>query len=283
MGCARGGLPAEQVDARAGGNPADGPAADAPARLPADGPSGNGLTGPALLLTEVVLAPSTSEFVEIFNPGAAAVDLSSYFLSDNGTYFRLPAGAQTLDTADFIARFPAGASIPSHGLITVALDTAASFTSAYGVAPTYALSGGAMITVAANGIPSLTNTGELIVLFQWDGTSDLVKDADMVLVGAPTASNGLVDKTAIALDGPDPGSATSTYAADARTLVGQGSTPAAGKSTKRIALEAGHEVQGGTGNGVAGDDETSEATSATWDASGFTVPTPGSIPTALQP
>jgi hypothetical protein len=31
-----------------------------------------------------------------------------------------------------------------------------------------------MTTLASNGTGSLTNSGELVVLFQWDGQSDLV-------------------------------------------------------------------------------------------------------------
>lgn len=265
----------------------DGPlqGADAPGQphpdAATDAPATPG-TVAQLLLTEVVLAPSTGELVEIANPGTAAVDLSTYYLSDSGNYFRLPAAIPTVDTGDFIARFPTGATIAPGAVITVALDTAASFTTVYGVAPTYALSGGPMITIVANGVPSLTNTGEPMVLFQWDGARDLVRDVDIVLVGIPASTNGLTSKSGVTIDGPDADTTATAYATDARTLAAQAATPAAGKSTKRIALEAGHEVQSGAGNGITGDDETSEDTAATWDAT-YTAPTPGTVPTGLLP
>ena len=53
-------------------------------------------TGSKLILTEVVLAPSTSEFIEIANPTGAAVNLSNYYLSDSGAYFRTPTGTVTM-------------------------------------------------------------------------------------------------------------------------------------------------------------------------------------------
>ena len=73
-----------------------------------------------------------------------------------------------------------------------------------------------------------------------------------------------------------------TYHADAMSIPMQASAPAAGKSTKRIALESGHETQAGNGNGIDGDDETSEVTTTTWDTTTtFSAPTPGSVPPAL--
>jgi hypothetical protein len=258
------------------------PGSDAPGAtgMP-DGPTGPGPTATSLLLTEVVLAPTTQEFIEIANPTSQAVDLSTYYLSDNGNYFRLPAGAPTLDSGDFVVTFPAGASIAPGAVITVALDTAANYMAVYGTAPTYSVASATMTVIASNGVSTLTNGGELVALFSWSGTTDTVKDVDLVLAGAPTIANGLVDKSGVAQDGPDAGTTTTAYAADAKTMAVMGSTPASGKSTKRLVREVGHETQAGGGNGISGDDETSEDTAATWDSSGFTNPTPGAVPAAV--
>ncbi|MBL8625327.1 MAG: lamin tail domain-containing protein [Myxococcales bacterium] len=239
----------------------------------------------SLLLSEVVLTPTGGEFVEIVNPTAAAVDLSNFYVSDTSQYFRLPAGvaAVAADATDFVARFPAGASIPAHGVVTVALDTAANFTTTYpGVTPTYSVSSATM-TVLTTGTATLTNAGEPIVLFFWDGASDKVTDVDIMIAGSPSAANLLANKSGVAIDGPDADSATGAYATDANTLPTQ-SAPGAAKSTKRIALESTLvETQAGTGNGVAGHDETSEQLGTTWDASPYTAPTPGQVPAALVP
>jgi len=287
VGCAKGGVPAADEHPDAAPASADAPAPEDDAAEPPPPPDappsgGGGQATTALMLTEIALAPTGGEFIEIANPSQQTVDLSTFYLADNGKYFQLPGGTVGVDTNDFIVRFPAGATIPPHGVITVATDSAASFTTTYGAAPNFAIVGGTLTTLALNGTATLTNAGEIVVLFQWDGQSDTVHDIDMMIAGVPTAANGLLDKSGLAFDGPDAGTATTAYAADAHTIAAQPSAPASGKSTKRIAPEAGHETQGGAGNGVAGDDETSENTAVTWDTA-FTAPTPGSVPTVLFP
>jgi hypothetical protein len=239
-----------------------------------------------VLLAEVVLAPTGGEFIELVNPTGTAVDLSTYYLSDAAGYFRLPAGvaAATVDAADFIVKFPAGASIPPGGVVTVAVDTAANFTIAYpGVNPTYSIASSTMTAVSVTGSSSLTNAGEPVVLFRWDGATDRVTDVDLMIAGTPTAANQLANKSGLAVDGPDADAVATAYATDAFTLPSQ-ATPASARSTKRIALEsATTETHGGAGNGVAGHDETSEQLGTTWDTGGYTTPTPGQVPSALLP
>jgi hypothetical protein len=234
------------------------------------------------LLSEVELAPTGGEFIENVNPTASAVALDHEYVSDVGTYWKLPAGAQTVDSGDFIVQFKPGSSIPAKGVITIATDTAANFTAANGVAPTYSIADGTVTVVASNGTPTLTNTGEMVVLFSWDGASDLVTDVDLVIAGAASSTNTIVPKSGMSIDGPDAGAAASTYKTDADTIAVQASSPASGKSTKRLVLETGHEMQLGAGNGADGDDETSEATGTTWDTT-YSAPTPGTVPSALTP
>ncbi|MCW5805774.1 MAG: lamin tail domain-containing protein [Deltaproteobacteria bacterium] len=282
-GCAQGavpGGPVPGVDAPPGGPPPDaapGVDIDAPPVVDIDAPPPMPAGAAALLLTEVVLAPTAGEFVEITNPTAQTVDLSTYYLSDSGQYFRLPAGAPTMDANDFIVKFPAGAMIAPGATITVAIDTAANFTTTYGIAPTFSIASGTMTGIAASGAATLTNGGEPIVLFQWNGQADLVRDVDIVLAGVPSAANLLADKSGVAIDGPDADTTPSTYATDARTIPAQAAAPASGKSTKRVRFPAGHQLATGTGNGLDGTDETSENTAATWDTA-FTNPTPGALP-----
>ncbi len=236
-------------------------------------PDGQMMTGEHLLLTEVALTPTGAEFVEIFNPTAQAVDLSHYYLSNHGNYFKLPAGAPVLPSGHFVVQFKAGASLAANGVITLATGSAAAFQTAYGAAPTYSITDATVTKTAGTGTPSLTDTGTVVVLFQWDGAAPLVKDVDIMIAGMPTAASALVDKSGVTQGG-------GTYAMDADTIAAQASRPGAGVSTKRILRETGHETQQGTGNGITGHDETSEHTDVTWDTT-FTAPTPGQIPAAL--
>ncbi|MEO8550395.1 MAG: hypothetical protein ABI678_10490 [Kofleriaceae bacterium] len=206
------------------------------------------------------------------NPTGFAVPLADLYLCDNGNYFKLPAGTPALTSGDFLVKFPGNDIVAAHSAITIATDTGASFSSAYGVAPTYSIAD-ANLTVVAAQQPTLTDSGEVVVLFQWDGTSPLVHDVDIMIAGVPTAGNTIVSKSGYA-------QLANAYQTDAMAIAAQPSAPASGKSTKRIALETGHETQTGTGNGANGDDETSEQTGTTWDTT-FGAPTPGQVPAAL--
>ncbi len=278
--CARG-----RGDEVPDGSPGDdAPGVDAEVDAPADAMVDAPPVGPPvpLLLTEVVLSPSSNQFIEILNPTDQAVSLNGYYLADHGDYFRVPTGAPIVDTGDFVVRFPAGAVIGPRAVITVAVATAATYQSMYGAAPTFSIASGTMVTVSSNGIGALANGGELIALFYWDGQDDLVRDVDLLLAGVPGSSNRLIDKSGVALDGPDAGTTTTAYKADARTMAPQATVPPPARSTKRISPEAGFETQAGTGNGLDGDDETSETILSTWDGM-FTPPTPGTVPPELMP
>ena len=113
----------------------------------------------------------------------------------------------------------------------------------------------------------LSNSGEVVILYTWDGASDLVQDIDYALWGDAAEA---VDKTGVSVDGPDGDAVASAYLAD--TAIGvqdviSGGSHASGDSFQRIDFDEGVEIQGG-GNGVTGSDETSEDLSVTWGRRG---------------
>ena len=68
-----------------------------------------------LLISEVATQPGEAEFIEIWNPGVNAVDLSIYYMSDNSAYYGIAAGMAwapggTPET-DFLFGFPPGTMI----------------------------------------------------------------------------------------------------------------------------------------------------------------------------
>ena len=244
--------------------------------------------GTHLLLTEVDVA-SAAEFIEIYNPTSQPIDLRNYYLADVNNYFELPANptARTLtDNNDFLARFPAGATIGPKQTVVVAISGTAFNTAypavtsgVYSINSTGTTTAMEFIWKSAAPTPGLTNGGELVALVFWDGLSDNVKDVDIVLAGNPSATNNLVAKTPV--DGPDTGTATTAYATDARTIQTFATTAGSGFSYKRNRLEGTNEVLTG-GNGIDGNDETSEQTRTTWDTT-YTAPTPGVVPTTMDP
>jgi hypothetical protein len=114
-----------------------------------------------------------------------------------------------------------------------------------------------------SGQGSLTNDGEVVILYLWDQSSDLVMDLDYVLWGDKAES---VDKTGISIDGPDVDVVDSPFANDtpeASQDVVALTAHAAGSGWSRIDMTEGTEAST-NGNGSLGHDETSENLSNTF-------------------
>ena len=252
------------------------------------GCAGSGGSGEHLLLTEIAVTPTAGEFVEIHNPTDTAIDLTDVYLTDatfgtGQTYFQIVTGANAGGGGfgDFHARFPAGSSIGPGEYQTIALAGSDGFNSTYGVDPTYELIEDGTpdgipdmleaIPGSINGQGGLSNSGEMVVLYTWDGASDLVIDLDYAVWGDQAEA---VDKTGVVIDGPDPDSDGSAYLPDtpivSQDVISPGSH-ANGISWQRNDLSEGAEADSG-GNGIVGHDETSEDTSNTWEEA---EPTPG--------
>ncbi len=226
-----------------------------------------------LLISEVVVTPTEGEFVELYNPTSAAIALDNVYLADYNSYYTVAQGTGGPGANDFIAQFPAGSSIPAGGFVVVSIQTATDFSSIYGVFPDFDMdaadTGAPAMTVTLGTDAGLSNGSEMLVLFSWDGTSDLVQDLDYVLWGSNT--NPAMDKSGI-------NAGSSTYLADT-TPASQMSTSSAnssGTSLERCDTSEGAETDTG-GNGLTGNDETSEDLSATFVVG---TPTPGAPPAA---
>lgn len=239
---------------------------------------------PKLLLTEVCTIGSDQEFIEIWNPSLQAVDLSDYYLSDavyspnNTGYWNMGGAVRTSDTigggafTDFTARFPGGFVIAAGDTITVSIAGSTKFTNSFGFAPDIELyeddafpdgvpdmrsvfpTGNSIIT--AESVPSLTNTGELVILFKWTEGSALVTDVDIFVYGA--AGSHQFTKTGKTVAGstyqPETAVASQLPYATAATF---------GQSYQRVDPSEGSQVLTGS-NGVGGRDELSEPWVTTW-------------------
>lgn len=247
-----------------------------------------------LLITEVVVTPTAGEYIEIYNPNAFAVDLSNVYLTDavftgmpSTFYYNLPTGmnAGGGSFGDFHARFPDGAMIGAGEFQTVSLAGSDDFFATYGIDPDYELFEEPVRRGVGDGVPEmreafagsindqggLSNSGEVAILYFWDGSSDLVTDLDYALWGDGAEA---VDKTGISIDGPDGDMVATAYQDDTATGsqdVISASAHSDGESYARTDLDEGAETTTGS-NGVGGEDETSEDLSNTWTVD---TPTPG--------
>jgi Lamin Tail Domain len=247
-----------------------------------------------LLITEVKTSGDVNEFVEIWNPTDRTIDLRNYYLTDVGDYWQYPSGTlPDVGAADFIVRFPEGAMLSPNGVITVASEYQR-FQNDYDQVATYGLDvttvipdGAKMLdrvrVPGAAGQASITDPGEPVVLFYWDGASDLVKDVDIVIAGyAPDERTRNVLMAKMPVDGPDADTTATAFKAD-RMQLGVMPNRAEDVTTyKRVKLETGNELQSANGNGINGDDETSEMQTMTWDGNAPMPATPGVVAASLK-
>ena len=186
---------------------------------------------------------------------------------------------------DFHARFPAGATLAAGDTIVVSVAGSSQYMAAYGRLPDYELfedftapdlvpelvevfpgSIGCGLGSGGANVPDLDESGETLVLYRWDGASDLVTDLDYVTWGPDGGSR--LDKTGVAVDGPDADGVASAYPDDV-ALAGQ--LPVAllphawgGSFQRRAGDEDGEALAGG--NGATGHVETGEPLAFTWSA-----------------
>ncbi|MCK4644505.1 lamin tail domain-containing protein [bacterium] len=243
-----------------------------------------------LLITEVSVSGSAgmnAEYVEIYNPTTYEIDLSNVYLTDatwsgGPTYYYMivlgdgGGGA----SGDFNAKFPADASIGAGEYLVVAM-AGDDFNDRFGFDADYELfdTGNAapeMVEATAGSINDqggITDSGEVIVLYYWDGMTDLVKDLDYFVWGD---KNEAVDKTGVFIDGPDADTDVSTYAnditIDSQTAFESISGDERFYSATRTDLTESTELKNVAGNGQWGDNEMSEDLSV---AFGFYLPSPG--------
>ena len=250
-----------------------------------------------VVISEVVTVANTainrplcSEYVEIHNPTASAIDLGQYYLTDatfstsNQYYWKITQADPSATTAggggfsDFHAKFPAGYAIAAGDTIVVAIAGSNAYQAAYGRLPDFELYeeaatpdnvpelvevfpgsvGGGALNGSTN-TPSLTDNAESLVLYRWDGSSDLVQDVDFARWGATSTTNILFDKTGVTVG-------ASTYLADTAVASQQtisATTLAFGNAYVRLSADEGTETVAG-GNGLTGHNETSENFPGTW-------------------
>lgn len=250
-----------------------------------------GVGGPMkhLLISEFVVTPTAGEYVEIYNGTGADVDLTNYYLTDamnagDNDYINVVDGTYSAFGSDFLAKFPDGAVIKAGEFQVIASD-AVGFLATYGVEADYELLAKSatvpdMVAPKAGDIGAtagLSNDGEVVVLFYWDGASDLVQDVDYVIWGDKAE---FVDKTGVTKDGPDADTDASAYLNDTpqanQISVSIGVPHEFGKSAARQKLDEMSEILI-AGNGMGGHDETSENLEAAFKNSD---PTPGASPSA---
>ena len=224
-----------------------------------------------LVFSRISITPTEAEFVSIYNPTESSVDLSNYYITDSNIdenlYYNLPSGenywssdvGQT--TSDFLARFPE-VTIASNDSLILSFQQSSVFNSYYNFEPDLSIYedmidlGGTISCSWSENCPDnfelLHDNEEVLILFYWEENSSEVKDVDYFLWGG---DNHAINKTGILNYLDD------TPIEDQEFQFSHGID----STYIRIDLSEGEENQSGIGNGINGDDETSENLLGTWN------------------
>ena len=234
--------------------------------------AGSGWTQvPPLLLTELNTTYSYT-FIEILNPNDSTQSLEHFYLSNSADYYLVVDGRGSGDQAgDFIVRFPADTEIATDERVIIVLGNTDDFESDWERQPDFVISPDEVdnqmvlpFEDAINPDPWETSS-TLLILFYWDGETDLVADSDYIRIGEEAPH---IDKTGEEIDGPDEDEETTTYVEE---ISEQDITPAHPDGIL-IRVDNSESDEQEDGNGLEGHNETSEPWSETWAATG--VPTP---------
>jgi hypothetical protein len=251
-----------------------------------------------LLLTEVSVLGTDQEYVEIYNPNDFGVDMSDYYLTDaNYTpgsqhYWRIAEGNPQQNTVgggdfyDFHARFPDGYVLPAGQFLVVSIAGSMPFFNEFGFYPHIELHGtgpaprmrpvfgdidgpNSIVGSGEQNPPTLTNSSEIVVLYHWDGQSDLVTDIDVFMWG--TGSSNFFSKTGVTVGGQTYQNETAVD--DQEPYVTAASF---GNSYHRTDMDETGQP-GPPGNGVGGRDEMGEPLMSTWTIAPYDPAEPGGV------
>ncbi len=281
-----------------------------------------------VLISELCTGPGSGataeEYVELFNATGRQIDLTNYYLTDFGDltttgrfYWKLPTGQDFgpsgTNPTDFVVRFPAGTVMQPGQVIVVAVD-GVGYQTRFGQSANFCLrNAGASTAVqmltwdgVVGGVnfvsapvassvgftgPGTTSNGETVILFTWDGTSDLIKDVDILNYGPASPANPATNKTPnqhlvaaalpdVRVDSAFDGDTTaSTFQADLEEFQQENLRimPGANAVSRRVDFNEGTEVKTG-GNGLTGHNETSENFNVTFQAFSSANAQPGQVP-----
>ncbi|MBT4291966.1 hypothetical protein HOD41_04685, partial [bacterium] len=254
-----------------------------------------------LLISEVVVQtrpPANvfgTEFVEIHNPTDSDIDLSNIYMTDatsstaNSWYWDITNGGGGGGVGlDFHCKFPAGTILPAGDKLVIAINGSTEFNTAYGTTPDFELfedgtadavpemvevfPGSIGYGLGSNGTNIagsegyLATSAETVVLYSWNGVSATVQDVDYFIWGTSTVPRA--DKTGVAGYLPDTSvNSQESVASTAHTF---------GVSFERLDADETGEILSG-GNGITGNNETSEPLATTWGTSAAQSPEYSSI------
>jgi len=218
-----------------------------------------------IIFSRVTITPTEAEMVAIYNPADTSINLLNYYLTDaekpstSKHYYNLPSGQDfwSGSVSDFIVRFPDIDILPNDTLY-IGLHDIGDFNNYYNSDPDLTLWDNMLSIGDDNTLPFnssfnvLGENYEMLMLFYWDGVSDQVEDVDYFLWGDTTYA---VNKSGI-----------DNYLNDTPLITQyENLIRAHGEDSTFVRNGFIEEGEISPGNGITGDDETSEIFHQSWN------------------
>jgi len=264
-----------------------------------------------LVKTEAPVATNGSPFIEIVNPTGTPIPMDHVYLTNGASapatyYYNIallnPATDNPGGGTDgaFHARFPTGFTLPAGGSIAIALNGSTEYQAAYGRVPDFELfeDGAAPDAIpemleawqgsinaglgGGGNVPALADAADSLILYSWNGTTNLVQDLDYLIWGSDESVR--IDKSGFPIGGESYLADTVVASQEPAAAVG----PAINNALRRISTDEGTEITTG-GNGYlddgigGGHDETSENLATTFPVAAGHEPPAANQPFAAAP
>ena len=138
-----------------------------------------------LIFNRVCVNPNEGELIEIYNPTSETIDLSNYYLSDQNDYYNWVFGnSSNLGSRDFLIKFPDGSQIQSQESFFITTISNEEFFNYYDEMPNISLINTEFEISEIGSSAALDNNQEMLILFYWDGSSEIIQDVDYFLWGS---------------------------------------------------------------------------------------------------
>lgn len=214
-----------------------------------------------LIFNRIAVKPDQGELIEIYNPTNETVDLSNYYLSDQNDYYNwIFDNTSTINSRDFLIKFPNGSQIQSEESFIISTTSSEDFLNYYNQAPNISLIDTEFEIFEIGSNAGLDNNQEMLVLFYWDGNSEIIQDVDYFLWGSTLRG---FSKTT------DDGYPYNDTILDDQTFIrNYGTSDFYDSLYIRLDINEYDEIQF-DGNGITGHDETSENFIVSWSVEGI--------------
>ncbi|SVC08281.1 uncharacterized protein METZ01_LOCUS261135, partial [marine metagenome] len=211
-----------------------------------------------LLLTQVITQPDEAESISIHNPTNSTINLRNYYICDDNEYYLIQTNSiSSSNISGYTAQFPDMIIDAGETMVIVFNENYQEFFGEDFTADLlmFGSNDNSLNGHIGFGNDKIEETAEIIILFYWDGESELIKDVDYFSWSSLEGINlNGINKSGISNYQDDTSIENQFYYTEKSLSY---------HAYSRIDMEESTETQV-NGNGITGHDETSENLRDSW-------------------